>query len=76
VGELVGSGGLGPSRAATEFDHWLDESKEGPASLSGGEGGAVKRTANGEVVVFGEEERALLRVSHSAELRFSCPEGA
>lgn len=42
VGELVGSGGLGPSRAATEFDHWLDESKEGPASLSGGEGGAVK----------------------------------
>lgn len=43
---------------------------------SGSEGGAVKRTANGEVVVFGEEERALLRVSHSAELRFSCPEGA
>ena len=40
------------------------------------DGGAVKRTANGEVVVFGEGEQALLRVSHSATLRFACPEGA
>ena len=38
-------------------------------------GGEVKRTANGEVVVFDEGERRLTRVSHSATLRFACPEG-
>lgn len=42
VGELVRGGGLGPSQAAVEFDRWLDASKVGPASLSGGEGGAVQ----------------------------------
>lgn len=41
-----------------------------------GEGGAVKRTANGEVVVFDEGETNLLRVCHSATLRFACPAGA
>ena len=40
-----------------------------------GEGGAVKRTANGEVVVFDEGETDLLRVSHSATLRFACSAG-
>ena len=44
--------------------------------LSGSEnGGEVKQTANGEVVVFGEGGADLLRISHSAELRFACPEG-
>lgn len=42
VGELAHEGGLGPSRAAREFDQWLRESKVGPASLTGGDGGAVK----------------------------------
>ena len=41
-----------------------------------GEGGAVKRTANGEVVVFDEGETGFLRVCHSATLRFACPAGA
>ena len=41
-----------------------------------GEDGAVKRTANGEVVVFDEGETTLLRVSHAATLRFACPAGA
>ena len=36
----------------------------------------MKRTANGEVVVFDEGEQDLLRVSHSATLRFACPEGS
>lgn len=40
----------------------------------GGEGD-VRQTANGEVVVFGEGRADLLRISHSAELRFACPEG-
>lgn len=40
----------------------------------GGEGD-VRQTANGEVVVFGEGRAELLRISHSAELRFACPEG-
>ena len=39
----------------------------------GGEGD-VRQTANGEVVVFGEGGADLLRISHSAELRFACPE--
>ena len=42
---------------------------------SGGDG-AVKRTANGEVVVFDEGGKTLLRTGHSAGLRFACPEGA
>ncbi len=42
VGELVREGGLGPARAAVEFDAWLDASKLGPASLSGGDGGSVQ----------------------------------
>ncbi len=37
--------------------------------------GEIKQTANGEVVVFDGEDRELVRVSHSAELRFACPEG-
>ena len=41
-----------------------------------GEGGTVKRTANGEVVEFDAEEATLLRVCHSATLRFACPAGA
>ena len=40
------------------------------------DGGAVKRTANGEVVVFDEGETDFLRVCHSATLRFACPAGA
>ena len=40
----------------------------------GGEGD-VRQTANGEVIVFGEGRADLLRISHSAELRFACPEG-
>lgn len=42
VGELVDKAGLGLSRAAFEFAQWLDLTKAGPASLSGGEGGAVR----------------------------------
>lgn len=41
---------------------------------SAGEGN-VRKTANGEVVTFDEDARKLLRVSHSAELRFTCGEG-
>ena len=41
---------------------------------SGG-AGEVKRTANGEVVVFDEGERRLRRVSHRATLRFACAPG-
>ena len=37
--------------------------------------GAVKQTANGEVVVFDEGERRPVRTSHSAALRFACPGG-
>ena len=37
--------------------------------------GSIRQTANGEVVVFGEEKPCLQRMSHSAELRFSCKEG-
>lgn len=40
--DLVESGGLGPARAAVEFDRWLSLSKVGPASLSGGDAGAVQ----------------------------------
>lgn len=39
---LIDEGGLGPSQASVEFDRWLDLSKIGPASLSGGESGAVQ----------------------------------
>ena len=44
--------------------------------LKGHAGGAVKRTANGEVVVFDEGEREFIRMSHSAALTFVCPEGS
>ena len=37
--------------------------------------GDIRQTANGEVVVFGEGASRRIRVSHSAELRFSCTEG-
>ncbi len=37
--------------------------------------GAVRQTANGEVVVFDDGDRKRVRVSHSATLRFSCPAG-
>lgn len=37
--------------------------------------GAVKQTANGEVVTFDDGERVLLRQSHSATLRFACGAG-
>ncbi|MBR1830631.1 MAG: UvrD-helicase domain-containing protein [Atopobiaceae bacterium] len=40
--DLAEAGGLGPARAAVEFDHWLALSKVGPASLSGGDSGAVQ----------------------------------
>lgn len=42
VGELVDKAGLGLSRAAFEFAQWLDLTKAGPATLTGGEGGAVR----------------------------------
>ncbi len=44
--------------------------------LKGHAGGEVKRTANGEVVVFDEGEREFIRMSHSAALTFACPEGS
>ncbi|MBQ6326577.1 MAG: glycoside hydrolase [Clostridia bacterium] len=37
--------------------------------------GAVKQTANGEVVIFDDGERVLLRRSHSATVRFVCGAG-
>ena len=37
--------------------------------------GDIRQTANGEVVVFDEGRAELLRMSHSAELRFACREG-
>ena len=37
--------------------------------------GNVRQTANGEVVAFEENGTKQLRTSHSAELRFACPEG-
>ena len=40
VRELTEEMGLGPARAAWEFDHWLEVSKEGPASLQGAGAGA------------------------------------
>lgn len=40
--QLAEGAGLGLSRVAVEFDRWLDETKRGPASLSGGSGGAVR----------------------------------
>ena len=40
----------------------------------GGEGN-IRQTANGEVVFFEEGGANLLRISHSAELRFACPAG-
>ena len=41
---------------------------------SAGEG-EVRQTANGEVVVFSEDDRDFVRMSHGAELRFACREG-
>ena len=38
--------------------------------------GEVKRTANGEVIVFDEGEKAFIRMSRSATLSFACPEGS
>ena len=40
IRDLTQSLGLGPARAATEFDLWLAASKIAPASLAGGESGA------------------------------------
>ena len=37
--------------------------------------GNIRQTANGEVVSFDGGETRLLRMSHSAELRFACAEG-
>ena len=37
--------------------------------------GNVRQTANGEVVVFDDGGRRLVRMSHSAELRFACGKG-
>lgn len=37
--------------------------------------GSIRQTANGEVADFEEEIPELIRTSHSAELRFSCPDG-
>ena len=42
---------------------------------SAGGDGNIRQTANGEVVSFEEGARKLIRMSHSAELRFECPEG-
>ncbi len=38
--------------------------------------GKTRQTANGEVSDFDAGEKALLRESHSAQLRFSCPGGS
>ncbi len=40
--ELAREGGLGVSRAASEFSQWLKIAKKPPASLSGGDGGVVR----------------------------------
>ena len=37
--------------------------------------GNIRQTANGEVVVFDDGERCMVRMSHSAELRFACGKG-
>ena len=37
--------------------------------------GNVRQTANGEVVVFDDGKRRMVRMSHSAEIRFACGEG-
>ncbi len=42
VAELADDHAMGPARAAREFDHWLEVSKEGPKSLVGGATGAVR----------------------------------
>ncbi len=42
IDELVCDGKLGLSRAALEFRRWLAVSQEGPASLAGAKGGAVR----------------------------------
>jgi len=42
---------------------------------SSGNDGSVRRTANGEVVVFDGGKPEMIRVSHSMELRFACAEG-
>lgn len=42
---------------------------------SAGDEGAVKQTANGEVIVFDDGERRHVRDSRSATLRFACPDG-
>lgn len=40
--ELADAHNMGPARAAEEFEEWLEVSKHAPASLSGGEAGAVR----------------------------------
>lgn len=42
AGDLADAAGLGIARAASEFARWLDLSKIAPATLSAGEGGAVR----------------------------------
>ena len=42
VAELADEHSMGPARAAEEFDHWLQVSKEGPKSLVGGSSSAVR----------------------------------
>lgn len=42
IRDLTQDLGLGPARAASEFDRWLEVSKIPPASLSGGESSAIK----------------------------------
>ena len=42
---------------------------------STGRTGSIRQTANGEVADFEEEIPELIRMSHSAEIRFSCPDG-
>lgn len=42
IRDLTEDMGLGPARAAQEFDVWLQKSKIAPATLSGGKGGAVQ----------------------------------
>ena len=37
--------------------------------------GKLRQTANGDVIAFDGNERRLLRISHSAELRFACRDG-
>ena len=40
-----------------------------------GDDGSIRQTANGEVVVFDDGNKSLLRMSHSAVLTFSCSAG-